>query len=150
MAKDSDFFTLWLLMWLSRLLPRRRIPISAIDVAEIKKRMAGEGLKPSELVESQVRDSTIAWSWVNGSLLDRNTRSFPSTLSKKMREWLVGLGYGQLVMLKNAGAKGIFEHVDNRNMIGGVPPMQPLPPAVVRYPPPPKSDPKEPRVIRQG
>jgi hypothetical protein len=142
-------FWIWLLTWLSGLLPPRRMPISAIDVAEMKKRMTGEGLTPRELVESQVRDSVIAWSWVNGSLLDYNTRPLPASLSKKMQAWLVGLGYGQLVMLKNAGAEGVFEHAAGRNMIGGVPAMQPLRPAVVRYPPSPKSAPDEPRVIRR-
>jgi len=110
--------------------------------------MSGAGLTPAELVESQIRDSKLAWSWVNGSLLDCSTRSFPAALSKKMRMWLVGLGYGQLVALKHAGARGVFEHATGQNMIGGVPRMQSLPPAVVRYPPPPKT-PDEPRVIKQ-
>jgi hypothetical protein len=147
--KDLQKIWIWLLLSLRALLPRPRLQTSAIDIAEIKKRMMGDGIKPSELVESQVRDSVIAWSWINGSLLDRNTRSFPSTLSKRMRTWLVGMNYSKLMMLKNAGATGIFEHATGRKMIAGVLPMQPLKPVVVRYPPPPKSDPNEPRVIRQ-
>jgi hypothetical protein len=147
--KDLQKIWIWLLLSLRALLPRPRLQTSAIDVAEIKKRMAGDGLTPRELVESQVRDSVIAWSWINGSLLDYNTRSFPPTLSKKMQAWLVGMTYGQLIMLKDAGATGIFEHATGRKMIAGVLPMQPLKPVVVRYPPPPKSDPNEPRVIRQ-
>lgn len=139
----------WLLLSLRAFLPRKQIQTSAIDVAEIKKRMTGDGLTPRELAESQFRDSAIAWSWINGSLLDYNTRSFPPTLSKKMRTWLVGMNYGQLIMLKDAGAKGIFEHVIGRKMIADVLHMQPLKPIVVRYPPPPKSAPDEPRIIRQ-
>jgi hypothetical protein len=133
----------WLL---AALLPRQHMQ-TAIDVAEIKSRM--DGLTRRELEESQLRDSVVAWSWVSGSLLDYNTRPFPAVLSKKMRGWLVGMNYGQLVLLKNAGARGIFEHAAGRNMIGGVPPVQPLQAVVVRYPPPPKAEPGEPRVIRQ-
>jgi hypothetical protein len=139
----------WLLLSLRAFLPRKQIQTSAIDAAEIKKRMTGAGLTPRELAESQFRDSVIALSWINGSLLDYNTRSFPPTLSRKMRTWLVGMNYGQLIMLNDARAKGIFEHVIGRKMIADVLPMQPLKPVVVRYPPLPKSDPNEPRVIRQ-
>jgi hypothetical protein len=147
--KDLQKIWLWLLLSLRALLPRPRLQTSAIDIAEIKKRMAGDGLTPRELVESQIRDSVIAWSWINGSLLDYNTRSFPPTLSKKIQAWLVGMTYGQLIMLKDAGAKGIFHHCRGHKMIVDVPALQPLKSVVVRYPPPPKSDPNEPRVIRQ-
>jgi hypothetical protein len=139
----------WLLTSFRALLPHQQMQTSAIDVAEIKNRMTGDGLTAREFVELQVRDSVIAWSWVNGSLLDYNTRQFPPTLSKKMQAWLVGMNYGQLMMLKNAGARGIFEHAIGRKMIADVLPVQPLKAVVVRYPPPPKAEPGEPRVVRQ-
>jgi hypothetical protein len=122
-----------------------------LDLAGIKQAkadLAAGGIKPSELAQSHVRDSVIAWSWANGSIIDRQTRTFPSALSKMMSSWLCGLNYTQLLKLKEAGPAGIHEHVAGKNVIAGVPPVGKLPAIDVRYPPAPVDE-TSPRLIRK-
>jgi hypothetical protein len=131
-------------------MPRPRPAMPDIDVQAIKERLRGHAMTPAEIVQSQVRDSVIAWSWINASMLDRNTRPFPSQLSKTMSGWLQGLKYGQLKLLKDAGSTGIFHHTSGKKLITFVPPMQQLKAVTVIYPPAPKvADPDGPRLIRQ-
>jgi hypothetical protein len=112
--------------------------------------MRGHGMKPAELVQSHVRDSVIAWTWINGCILERQTRLFPSQLSKTMQGWLQGLTFKQLNLLKEAGSTGVFRHASGKKPIPFVPPVGPLPPVTVIYPPVPRvSDPNKPRLIRQ-
>jgi hypothetical protein len=114
-----------------------RPSIPQIDTAAIRQRMAAPASAPTDMLKSQVRDSTIAWSYVSGSLGDRNMRPMPSALSRKMQSWLVGLDHRQLVALKHAGPQGVFEHASGRKLIAGVHPVGPLKPVSVRFPPSP-------------
>jgi hypothetical protein len=118
--------------------PRVRPAMPTIDVAAIKERMRGHAMKPAALVQSQVRDSVIAWSWISSSLLERQTRPFPSQLSKTMQGWLQGLTYKQLNLLKEAGSTGVFHHASGKKPIPFVPPVQVLKAVTVIYPPPPR------------
>lgn len=113
------------------------LSIPRVDTAAIRERMAAPAPAPTDMLKSQARDSTIAWSYVSGSLGDRNMRPMPSALSKKMQSWLVGLNYRQLVALKNSGPQGVFEHAAGRKLIAGVHPVGPLKPVPVRFPPSP-------------
>jgi hypothetical protein len=119
-----------------------------LDVEALKAQMRGPGVKPSELVQSHVRDSVVAWSWISGCINDRCTRTLPSQMSKRLSTWVVGLNYTQLMKLKTAGPQGVFEHASGKNVIAGVPPVGPLTPVEVRYPPAPK-DTTAPRLVRK-
>jgi hypothetical protein len=131
-------------------MPRLRPAMPAIDVQAIKERLRGHAMPPAALVQSQVRDSVIAWSWISSSLLERQTRPFPSQLSKTMQGWLQGLTYKQLNLLKDAGSTGVFHHASGKKPIPFVPPVQVLKAVTVIYPPPPRvADPNGPRLIRQ-
>ena len=131
-------------------LPRARTPAPQIDIAAIKERMRGHAMKPAEVIQSHVRDSVICWTWINSCILDRQTRPFPSQLSKTMCTWIQGLNYKQLNLLKEAGSPGIFHHASGKKPIPFVPPVQPLKAVTVIYPPAPQvSDPNRPRLIRQ-
>jgi len=117
----------------------RRSSMPGIDMAAVraaKAEVANSGLKPAELVHSQMRDSQIAWSWVMGSLLLNKTQPFPPALSRTMKSWLQGLDHAQLVALKNAGAKGIFEHSFGKTKLAAVPPVKALAPVTIKYPTP--------------
>jgi hypothetical protein len=116
---------------------RRSMPGLDMDaVKQAKAEVVNSGLKRAELVQSQIRDSQIAWTWIIQSLLTRTTRPFPPALSRTMQSWLQGLDHTQLVALKNAGAKGIFEHSFGKNKLALVPPVKALAPATVKYPTP--------------
>jgi hypothetical protein len=119
-------------------MPRQRQSLSpALDAMKAQLQKPAE--KPSDVVQSRfredhVKDSVIAWSFVNGCINDGKTRPVPSALSHKMREWLQGLDYSQLVALKATGPVGVFEHAAGKRLIAGVPPVKALPAIVVRYP----------------
>jgi hypothetical protein len=116
--------------------PRPSTPL--IDPVAIKQRMQGSA-EPVEVVQSHVRDSVIAWSWLNGSIIDRSTRPFPTALSRTMQTWLAGLDYNQLELLKNSGVAGIFAHVSGKKLIASVPAFGKLPAVTVNYPQAPKA-----------
>jgi len=131
-------------------LPRTRTPAPQIDIESIKERMRGHAMKPAEVIQSHVRDSVICWAWINSCILERQTRPFPSQLSKTMQGWLQGLTFKQLNLLKEAGSTGIFQHASGKKPIPFVPALQPLKAVTVIYPPAPQvSDPNRPRLIRQ-
>jgi hypothetical protein len=116
--------------------PRQSLS-SALD--EMKAQLQRPAEKPSDDVQSRLReeyvkDSVVAWSFINGCINDGKTRPVPSTLSHKMREWLQGLDYSQLVALKTAGPVGVFEHVASKRVVAGVPPLRKLPAITVQYP----------------
>jgi hypothetical protein len=142
---------MFFITWPFRLFaPRQRAPLPSVDIAALKDRLAGPGLKPAELVQSRLRDAAVAWSHINGSMIDRQTRPFPSALSKTMCGWLQGLTFKQLNLLKEAGAMGIFQHAFGKKLITFVPALGPLTPVNVIYPPAPKvANPDGPRLIRQ-
>src|ERR1700722_3684056 len=68
-----------------------------VDTTAIRGRMAAPGEMPDGMVKSQIRDATICWAHINGSLGDRKMRPMPPALSKKTQSWLAGLNYGQLL-----------------------------------------------------
>ena len=103
-------------------------------VAAVEKAATAPSMKHSELVKSQDRDARLAHTWILTSLLTRSTRPFPPALSKTAKAWLQGLDHGQLEALKNAGAKGVFEHCYGKTRLAGVPRLQPLPAVTVKYP----------------
>jgi hypothetical protein len=127
--------------------PRPQMP--DFDIEAIKQRFATHHLSPKEFVQSQIRDSGIAYSFIAGMMSDNHIRPFPSAMSKTMKSWLQGLSYKQLTLLKHAGTAGIFGHVTGRQLIDMVPRQQPLKPAVLRFPPAPKvKDPTAPRLVK--
>jgi hypothetical protein len=150
--KNAFGYAFFIFAWPFRLFTTpARTPMPSPPLEAIKRAAVGAaspGLKPSDVVQSTVRDSVIAWSWANGSISDRDTRPLPSALSRKMKGWLVGLNYTQLLKLKSAGPNGVLEHSAGRMLIVGVPPIGPLPAVEVRYPPPPV-DPKAPRQVKK-
>lgn len=90
----------------------------------------------STLRESDLkRDAQIAWSWCTTSLMARQQMPFPSSLSKKLQTWLVGLNHRQLESLQKAGAEGICAHVAGITTITGVPSVKPLAPVALKFPP---------------
>jgi len=103
-------------------------------VAAVEKAASAPGIKAAELVQSQERDARLAHTWILTSLLTRSTRPFPPALSKTMKGWLQGLDHGQLEALKNAGSKGVFEQCYGKTRLHGVPRLQLLAPAAVKYP----------------
>jgi hypothetical protein len=125
--------------------------ISRVDTAAIRERMAAPVSTPTDTQKSLLRDASIGWSHVNGSLGDRNMRPMPPALSRKMQLWLVGLDHRQLVALKNAGPLGVFEHAAGRKLIAGVHPVGPLKPVSVCFPPLPATvnEDETPRLVRR-
>jgi hypothetical protein len=131
-------------------MPRSRPPAPSLDVEAIKERLRGHGMPPAALIQSQVRDSVVAWSWINSCVLERRTKDFPSQLSKTMQGWLQGLTFKQLNLLKEAGSIGVFQHASGKKPITFVPPVQPLKAVTVIYPPAPVATNLDgPRLIRQ-
>jgi hypothetical protein len=141
--------------WPFRLFMPRQHASAMPDLAALKERLQPTPAKPSEPAQStlreHVRDSVVAWGWVNGCINDRQTRPLPSALSHKMQNWLQGLDYRQLVALQNAGPKGIFEHSAGKCVIAGVPPVRQLPAIDVRYPKEASApdDEETPRLVRK-
>jgi hypothetical protein len=125
--------------------------IPKIDTATLRQRMAAPAPTPGEMQKSLLRDSAICWSFVSGSLGDRQMRPMPSALSRKMQSWLMGLDHRQLVALKNAGPQGVFEHSIGRRLVPGVLPVGPLKPVDVCFPPSTATvhESLEPRLIRR-
>jgi hypothetical protein len=125
--------------WPFRLfMPRQRQSL-APTLQAMKEQLQKPAEKPSDVVQSRfredhVKDSVIAWSFVNGCIIDGKTRPMPSTLSHKMRDWLQGLTFTQLLKLKSAGPQGVLEHASAKNVIAGVPLVSKLPAIEVRYP----------------
>jgi hypothetical protein len=120
---------------------RRSMPGLDMDaVKQAKAAVTNSGLKATDLVQSRMRDSQrdsqIAWTWVMGSLLLNKTQPFPPALSRTMKSWLQGLDHAQLVVLKNAGAKGVFEHSFGNKKLPMVPLVKPLAPVTIKYPTP--------------
>lgn len=106
-----------------------------IDAAAIKERASTSPAVTNDVQQSLLRDSIICWSFVSGSLGDRNMRPMPSALSRRMQSWVAGLDYAQLVAIKTAGAMAVFAHSTGNAMIAGVPAVGPLTPVSVRFPP---------------
>jgi hypothetical protein len=116
---------------------RRSMPGLDIDaIKQAKAEVENRGMKPAELVQSQMHDSQIAWSWVTGSLLLNKTQPFPRALSRAMQSWLQGLDHAQLIALRNAGPKGVFEHSFGKTKLASVPPVKAMAPVTVKYPTP--------------
>jgi hypothetical protein len=108
--------------------------------------MAAACASKDSVVQSTLRDSDlrrdakIVWSWCTTSLMARQQMPFPSSLSKKMQMWLVGLDHGQLESLQKAGTVGICAHADGTKTITGVPSVKPLEPVKLKFPPIEKPD----------
>jgi hypothetical protein len=122
---------------------------AALDLAAIKKRFEANHLTPKEIVQSHMRDSQIAYSWIVCCTLDNAARPFPSAMSKTMQGWLCGLSYRQLMLLRNAGGAGIFDHVTGKRLLDGVPRHRALQPITLVFPAAaPSKDSTAPRLVR--
>ncbi len=114
-------------------LQTRNADMATVKAIEQKVAETG-GMKPADLAASHLRDAQIAWSWVATSLLTRQQMPFPTALSRTMQSWLRGLDHGQLIALRDAGAKGISLHFTGKNAINTVPAVQPLAPVSIKFP----------------
>jgi hypothetical protein len=128
--------------------PRQRQQTPALDLAAIKQRFASHALTPKGVIQSQMRDSQIAFAWIVGVSLDQAPRPLPSALSRTMGLWLQGLTYKQLTLLKIAGPTGIFDHVTGKRRLPLVPRLMPLPAVELVFPPAPRVSATAPRMLK--
>jgi hypothetical protein len=87
--------------------------------------------KERELVARSV------WSWACGNVSDRCKRPLPPGLPRNsdLREWMNGLNVKEIFAISQSDSFAVWNHIYSDNLIEGVREVQPLPEAILRFPP---------------
>jgi hypothetical protein len=94
------------------------------------------------LEKDRERVACIVLTWATHTVVDRIKKPMPSKLPRAgvVRQWLDGLNVQEIFVLSNVGHYEIWQHIYGADRIPGVRKVQPLPPAVLNFPPPKKVD----------
>lgn len=89
------------------------------------------------LKKSREQTAHAVWSWASGTVNDRSKRPLPPKLPRTgdIRAWLDGLNVKEIFAIAQTDSFAVWNHIYSDNLIEGVHEVQPLPPAILRFPP---------------